>query len=72
MLLDRHAGKAAGTMTVVATGESPLVESVFVDKLGRYRYRITEEGRKALQRVEADEAERMRRYDPFGPQAVRR
>ena len=72
IFLDRHDGKAAGTMTKLGAGEKPLVESTFDDRYGRSRYKITAEGRLALARAEADEAERAKRYDPFGPQAARR
>lgn len=50
-LLDRHYGKAAGSLTRIGTGEKPLVESRYDNDLNRSHYRITEEGRKALLRV---------------------
>lgn len=57
-------------MTRVGEGTKPAVESRWDDKAGRSWYRVTDEGRLALKRAEADEAEKARRYDPFGPQSA--
>lgn len=70
LIFDRHEGKAAGTMTRQGVGAKPCVERDLLPRQKRFRYRITEEGRLALARAESEEAERLRRYDPFGPQAA--